>query len=344
MEQGVSLNSASWLNIKRAILYLLAAITMAGIGWYAHSRYDQGKYSHRLKRANPVGYRMTSPLLDVELPEGLAVNNEPIAFKYKIGNLVRKMLDAGRVRNISVYFRDLHDGPWFGINEAQRFNAASMMKVPVMIAWLKRSEKKPAQLQRKFVYDGKEDLASMQRIRPAKTLQKGKAYTVEELLHFMLNYSDNNATSLLYNNLKPEEFAEVLDGMDIDNDPQDGGNFISLYSYSGFYRILYNASFLNREMSEKALQLLSLQDFPQGIAGGLPAGTVVASKFGEVAMGEFSQIHEVGIVYHPKGAYIIGVMTDGKDVDVQAGVIREISAAIYNEVNAPRTENSATHR
>lgn len=331
------------IRIKQAISCSVLAMFMIGIGWYTHDRYDHRKYSHKLKRIKSEKYRMTSPLLDVELPEGETINRQPISFKYKVGNLVRNMMESGRVRNISLYFRDLHDGPWFGINAERKFNAASMMKVPVMIAWLKRAEKNPDELRRTFVYDGKEDLSSLQRIRPKQSVIKGKLYTVEELLHFMLNYSDNNATAVLFNNLTGAELDAVLDGMDIDNEPKDDGNFISVYSYSGFFRILYNASFLNRDMSEKALKLLSLQDFPQGILAGVPQGTLVASKFGEIGMGEFTQLHELGIVYHPKGAYIIGIMTDGKDVNVQADVIREISAAIYAEVDARGLAQQVEH-
>lgn len=101
--------------------------------------------------------------------------------------------------------------------------------------------------------------------------------------------------------------------------------------------ILYNAAYLNREMSEKALQLLSLQDFRLGIAAGVPKGIKVAAKFGEIVpenKSEDIQLHEFGIVYHPKGHYILGVMTRGRDFAAQAGVIRDISAMIYTEVDS----------
>jgi len=91
-------------------------------------------------------------------------------------------------------------------------------------------------------------------------------------------------------------------------------------------------------MSEKALQYLSLQDFPQGIAAGVPIGTAVAAKFGEHARGdhgEEKQLHEFGIVYHPKGHYILGVMTQGKDFDQQAGIIRDVSRLVYEAVDSP---------
>lgn len=324
-------------NYRRLFVYLTAAALLFTAGWYAHARYLGHTSSHKLRRVSAKGFHFTNPLLDVELPEGVIINQEPIPFKYKIESFVQRQIQSGRVREVSVYYRDLHDGPWFGINEGREFNPASMMKVPVMIAWLKRAEKDPRVLKRTMIYDGREDLSASQIIRPAYTLTPGRSYTIDELLHYMINYSDNNATALLYKGMNAEELNAVMDGMDVNNNVKDDNNSITVHGYSGFFRILYNASFLNREMSEKALTLLSLQDFPHLIVAGVPAGTPVASKFGESGQegpdGQ-RQLHEFGIVYHSKQPYILGIMTRGNDTEKQAEVIREISRLIYNEVDS----------
>lgn len=308
-----------------------------GAGWLCHQLYNSHFDKKKQRTVRQKGFRFTSPLLDVELPEGVSIRNEPLPFKYKIKSLVELLLQNGRVRNISVYYRDLNDGPWFGINEKQEYNPASMMKVPVMIAWLKKAEKDPKVLQRVFTYDGSRDMSAIQLFRPSRTLSPGVGYAVEELLRYMLNYSDNNAATILYENLSASEINDVLDNMDVANNPHDDSNYISAHGYSGFFRILYNAAYLNREMSEKALQLLTQQDFPQGIAAGLPPGIPVAAKFGDFvngSHGEEKQLHEFGIVYHPSGSYILGIMTQGSDFDIQAEIIRNISAMVYAEINS----------
>jgi beta-lactamase class A len=125
--------------------------------------------------------------------------------------------------------------------------------------------------------------------------------------------------------------------MDITNSHDDDNNSTTVHGYSGFFRILYNASYLNRQMSEKALQLLSHEDFSQGIRAGVPKGIVVAAKFGEFESGnhgEQKQLHEFGIVYHPKGHYILGVMTQGHDFARQTEIIRDVSALVYREVDS----------
>lgn len=326
--------------LRNSAVGLCATACLFAVGWLSHSWY-QSRNIHLERRVKASGYRFTSPLLDVELPEGFSVANEPILFKYKISDFVNLMTDGTRVRHISVYYRDLGDGPWLGINEHQKFNPASMMKVPVMVAWLRRAEKNPGILKQTFLFDNKVDLSEVQHNKPKRTLVSGHHYSVEQLLEYMLSYSDNNATSILYNNLSTIELDAVMDGMDVTNRPENGHNSITVHGYSGFFRILYNASFLSRGMSEKALQLLSNEDF-QGISAGVPKGVTVAAKFGEYESddsNEGKQLHEFGIVYHPKGAYILGIMTQGNDLARQTETIRDISTLIYREIDSTPSGN-----
>lgn len=329
------------LSLQQFIVTLILAAGLIATGWYAHIWYHRDVQLNKHRIVKKTGFKFTTPLLDVEFPEGLSVTNAPLPFKYKLNDFVKKRVDGIAVQKISIYYRDLLDGPWIGINEQQEFNPASMMKVPVMIAWLKRAESNRNELKRTFVFDGKENMGALQSKKPAQTITPGKPYSVEELLQYMLRYSDNNAASLLYFNLKAEELNDVLESMDVNNNPKDNINLITVTGYSGFFRILYNATYLNREMSEKALQLLSNEDFPQGFAAGVPKGTLIATKFGEFDRGiggKGIQLHEFGIVYHPKGHYVLGVMTKGNNYVRQAEVLRDVSALVYSAVNS--TEES----
>ncbi|MDP2157560.1 MAG: serine hydrolase [Nitrospirota bacterium] len=331
MEIVIEMNRPGY---RQVVLYLVVGSLLFAAGWLTHWVYQGRLFRQPDRRAVLKGFRFTSPLLDVELPERMTVGNEHIPFSFKVEAFVKAQIKDGRARDIAVYYRDLHDGPWFTIDKNTEYNPASMMKVPLMIAWLKRAEADRQELKRTFLYDGKKDMSAMQNIQPTHTLIPGRRYTVGELLDFMMRYSDNNATAILYQEMDTKELIAVMDGMDVSNHPDEENNFVTAYEYSGFFRILYNASFLNREMSEKALELLSHQDFPLGIAGGVPQGIVIASKFGEHAGGlnqEQKQLHEFGIVYHPEHPYILGVMTRGNDFGRQAEVIRDISRLIYTE-------------
>jgi len=321
--------------VNKIFSFVVLPALLIVTGWYANDWYERN-FRHGYKQIKQSGFQFISPLLDVELPEGYGVRHEPIPFKHKLVKFVNQQIQSGKVRDMSVYYRDLSDGPWFGINEKVKYNPASMMKVPVMVAWLKRAEKDPTVLKRRFVFDEKSYSSPPQSIKSEHVLKAGVSYTVEELLRYMMQSSDNKAMSLLYFALSSEEFSHVVDSMDVTNEEYGKYDSVSVHGYSGFLRILYNASFLNEEMSEKALQLLSSQDFPYGLLAGVPKGTKVASKFGEYNDREnpdVIQFHEFGIIYHPKGPYILGVLTRGDDWERQADIIKSVSAMVYDSVD-----------
>ena len=80
-------------GFRSVILYLSAAALLTGSGWYAHDWYHRHYSNHnKHRRVKAAGFRFTSPLLDVELPEGFRINSEPIPFKYKVKELPVLML------------------------------------------------------------------------------------------------------------------------------------------------------------------------------------------------------------------------------------------------------------
>ncbi|HEU5187065.1 MAG TPA: serine hydrolase, partial [Candidatus Saccharimonadales bacterium] len=74
--------------------------------------------------------------------------------------------------------------------------------------------------------------------------------------------------------------------------------------------------------TERLLGMLKRQVWRSGIPSGVPRGTVVADKVGFYA----GYIHDVAIVYAPKGTYILGVMSYGGSNPSMA----ELSRRVYN--------------
>ncbi len=293
----------------------------------------------RHSHTHMASYRFTSPLLDCEIAGDLTAGSELQPFKYKVKALISKRTAAGDADHVSVYFRHLQSGASFGIKAGEKFVPASLLKVVVMMAWLKRAERDPALLGRTFRYDGATDWSALQTIKPRETLAPGTAYTVDDLIFRMIAYSDNNAWRLLLDNIDTRELDAIVADLHVNFDPTKAAeDSMSVRAYSSFYRVLYNATYLNREMSEKALQYLSNGVFRDGIVGGVPAGVTVATKFGEKTLEEsgIRELHEFGIVYHPRGAFLLGIMTKGHDFTRLASVIREISGVVYSEVSSQR--------
>lgn len=322
----------------RIIISMAILAAAFGAGWFANDRFGEGDVRASKSRAITLGRtKLLNPLLACEVAETTLRARELKPFKKKVSRQVEAFIAAGTAEEISVYFRDLDDGKVFEINSDRPFTPASLAKLPIMFAYFKLSQDNPALLKKKLTYSGEKDLTQRQNFKPRETLQAGKAYTVDELIFRMIAYSDNNAWQLLLNNLDRAYLHQtVVDlGADFLDDPS-GAPLITVRAYSIFLRVLYNASYLNLKMSEKALEYLAVEEFPYGIAASVPKGIVVAGKFAERQYGDRGEnkvLHDFGIVYHPKQPYLVCIMTKGKDFGQLASVIQAISKTIYDEID-----------
>jgi hypothetical protein len=117
--------------------------------------------------------------------------------------------------------------------------------------------------------------------------------------------------------------------------------FLSVQTYESFFRILYNASYLSRNASNWALDILSKSEFETGLIAGVPQTIKVSHKFGEKsdARDGTVQLHDCGIVYYPNKPYLLCVMTKGPNIQLLDNVIAEISRITFSEVD----HQSKTH-
>jgi beta-lactamase class A len=285
------------------------------------------------------GYRLINPLLECEIAMTAFEQSELSHFEGQIQETVKGLVESGRAHSISIYFRDLNNGPWFGINERERFAPASLLKLPVLIAYLRIAQDDPSILKQSYPMIPEALQIPEYDFPNRRKLIPGRSYRVEELLQQMIVQSDNQAYRLLVRD--PElHFARPFRDLKIPV-PSDNkaGDFMDVKTYGAFFRILFNASYLSPEMSEAALQLLSQSEFTHGLRDGLPAGVVVAHKFGihvssQAAPAQaLSEFHDCGIIYYPKRPYLLCVMSRGDDVAKLIGSIREVSKSVYDAVD-----------
>lgn len=332
--------------LRPAPLLLAACCLAAGAagGWVARGLRTQDVAETAVVEIREQGPHYTSALLDCETGRQ-ALGNRPLRpFQDKVQMIAASAVAAGRAGQVSVYFRDLNNGPWFSLHPEARFVPASLTKLPILIAFLKRSEQDPGLLAREIVYTPPSaDLNDLQRFRPKRRLVPGQPYRVADLLERLIVDSDNNALPLLQSQLRDREVLESLSAMGIGFRQHLGeGGYISVEDYAAFFRILFNASYLRQETSEAALALLTRISFTQGLRAGVPAEVEVAHKFGEFRLpaGEPLpyQLHDCGIVYAPRSPYLLCVMTRGERIEPLPGVIAEVSRAVYGSISSQRPQ------
>ena len=332
--------------MKKWILVLFL-VTAFACGWggflIGKSGSGQIQKNYLIKAIRSSQNGLTNPLLEYEISSTFYQKTLKL-FKENIQKIVDQKIQNKEVDEIAVYFRGLNNGPWFGIKEDENFFPASLLKVPLLIAYLKWQEENPEILKNEVKYEESYfkllgNFNNFQYFKSENPIEVGKTYTVQELIEKMVIDSDNNAKNLLILNLdSPERLFKVYTDLGLASPPElrGEGDILSVHEYATFFRILYNASYLSKENSQKALELLTKTKFNQGLVAKLPQDIKIAHKFGEHQDQEqnFKQLHDCGIIYYPSYPYLLCVMTRGQGFENLEKVIQEISLEVYNELNS----------
>lgn len=269
-------------------------------------------YDERSEKLSLLQDRLESEIADLEKKEGIT--------------------------RIAVFSRDLTSRRFAGVNSDQVFYLASLLKVPLAVAYYKFAEVEPLVLKDKITYDGGINEYPLQKIPPSHKLVVGTTYTIEELISRSIIYSDNTAAQILIRRIPPEFLENVQSslGMQIEKTEGEKEDLVTARTYANVFRILYNSSYLSRGYSNELLETLTKSEFQQGAPALLPKETIVAHKFGERTLVDqksgstlSSQLHDCGIVYGQNDPYTFCILTEGKDYQALTDAIQKISLTIY---------------
>ncbi len=282
-----------------------------------------------------TGYKLVKPLLYSE-KECESESLSPL--KGEIGNFIEQQKQAGNISNASVYLKMLSSEEWTSINPNGSYYPGSLIKLPMLIAFLRMEEAKPGFLSQKVTYTAGATVNIKQTFE-TKSIEPGKSYTIKELLEYMIAYSDNNATQLLNSYMKVDAINAVFKDIGLTPPPTTSAEYfnykMTAKDYSKFMIAIYNSTYLSNSASEYAAELLSRCDFKDGLLKELPSNIKVAHKFGEAGRGNELELHESGIIFINDKPYQITVMTHGGDIKKQAAIISQISKMVYDRFNVP---------
>jgi hypothetical protein len=182
-------------HVYVAIPSLILGAVCGTAGWHLYQRHVCGDYSY----VNP----------------DLACGEPPVLSKAAYGEFAHDLLrymenkDAAGIK-IGVFFRDLGNGPVFGINEDLKFIPASLMKLPTVITYFDLADELPGLLETELPYT-RESIVHFEILQqveaPAGDLREGRRYSIEQLMRNTIVFSDNLAYYVLLEHLK-----EVPDG------------------------------------------------------------------------------------------------------------------------------------
>lgn len=225
------------------------------------------------------------------------------------------------------------------------------MKLPILLAYFKKEELHPGTLDQRVVFTRDPDNERYkQNIQSEITLVSGKEYKIIDILKQMILYSDNEAAGLLEEQINIADIQKVFTDIGITFPPFVDGAFdnnVRVVDYASFFRVLFNASYLNAYHSKQVLKMLTQTSFEDGLVRGIGDSEIaVAHKFGERSLYgkngiERMQLHDCGIVYYPSHPYLMCIMTRGYSWTKLKEVVGDISHMIYTVVDKAYTTSAS---
>ncbi|HOJ26773.1 MAG TPA: class A beta-lactamase-related serine hydrolase [Candidatus Saccharicenans sp.] len=212
-----------------------------------------------------------------------------------------------------IVVEDLETGWTFIHNEDQPFPAASLVKIPIMVACFKAAQEGRLDLSEKHVLRREDRVGGSGILR---RMRNGRSFTYSQLIDYMVTESDNIACNIMIDRLGFDYINQVFEelGLEktrlnrkmIDFAARDQGieNYTTAAEMTGLLDRIYHHRCFNAEISERCLAVLKRQKINDRLPRYLPKEVTVAHKTGL----EKEVCHDAGIVFTPSGDYIITVL------------------------------------
>jgi beta-lactamase class A len=347
MNKGITIPEKFWHKKISPIFPIFFLLT--GLGFYGFELFSN-KVSQNVKPIvveepcpQPTNYRMNEyqfahPLMLVD-DNNEAQDLQPL--KREIISLIEAKKATGEIETAAIYISRLNDGHWISVNGSEGYNCGSLLKVPIMMTYLRESEKQSGYLDKKLT------LSRNIKVPPQTynegNIEPGKSYKIKELLYYMIVRSDNYATLLLNLNINTEAYQNLFTDIGLPRpDVTDRNYTVTINDYSKFLRVLYNASYIGMDDAEYALKLMTETTFRDGMLKAIPSGITVAHKFGEWGEpmpGALHQLHEAGIIYFENNPLLITVMSKGKELKRLPSVISDITQLVINRMTVNKASS-----
>jgi len=262
---------------------------------------------------------------------------------------VQKLIESSGAE-VAVVMRTLDGKNELLIDPDKTFHAASTMKVPVMIELYRQAEAgtlkldDPLPIKNEFhsIVDGSVYQLSVGDDSDAEVYKAiGKTMTLRDLCEAMITVSSNFAANLLIERVGAENVRKTVsrlgaDGMVVLRGVEDQKAFdkgLNNATTARALAVLMQALAQGKAVSARAdaemVAILKRQKFRDAIPSGVPDGTAVAHKTGNITRIH----HDAAIVYGPR-PYVLVVLVRGiQDQKVSGPLMASISREIWDGVS-----------
>lgn len=230
---------------------------------------------------------------------------------------------------VSFYYKNLITGETFGYQEDMPLQAASVIKIPVLIEAFSRIQGGDLEKDQTVTLRKEDKLPSCGALT---YMHDGLAVTIEDLYTLMIILSDNTATNLLIRQLGMDKINSNLQELGLHNtrinrllfDSKQSSlgiqNYISAYEIGVLLEKMYFGELISPEASLEMLRILKNQRLNGKIPFFLHGKADIAHKTGE----DDGITHDVGIVYAPQ-PFIVCFCGNEVEVPVFERFMQDIS-------------------
>jgi len=213
----------------------------------------------------------------------------------------------------AVFIKDLNSGWEFTHNGTTLFPAASLAKIPIMVASFLAAQEGRLKLDRVITLKSSYKLPGSGFL---KAMPAGSSFTVEKLIGLMIYESDNTATNIVTNIVGVDYINSICKKLGLrdtvlsrrvaDYALRDKGieNYTTAQDIATLLEKIYRKE-LGINISERCLGIMKLTRINDRIPKYLPASVTIAHKTGL----EQGICHDAGIVFCYPNDFIIVVLT-----------------------------------
>jgi beta-lactamase class A len=231
--------------------------------------------------------------------------------------------------HLAVVAIDLQTGATAADDATRVFPAASLFKLPVLLEVLSEEDAGRLEPDRQLEIRP-EDWTDGSGVLQARV---GDWLSVRDLTRLMIEQSDNIAALVLLDAVGVSNTNSMAQQLGLTQTHvvdhragEDGDHTTSANDMAHLLLELATGEAVNQRVSEQALSLLELKQSVSWLGDSLPFWVKVAHKWGDLPDAR----HDAGIVFTPRGSYVIAVLTEDAEPDESAGAIARASHSVYD--------------
>lgn len=219
-----------------------------------------------------------------------------------------------------LYVVRLENGSSYGVNEDEIFEAASLIKLPVMVAMYMEEEAGNLDLEEKYTLKETDKIGGSGSLsgKPA-----GYTLTYRDLIRLMGKQSDNTAFNIARNLLGEEKINEVINQIGTTNTSLET-NETTPHDVGIYFEELWKGNIISLENSDELLEFMTDTIYEDHLAAGVLENIPVAHKYGR----EVHVVNDAGIVMADR-PFVLVIMSKGVVESEADETFPELTRVVY---------------